>query len=228
VSWVLVTGGAKGIGAAICLALAEQGHNIVIHYRKSQKSAQEVADRCREIGVHAEIIEGDFSSDLALKDFIDRYLQQFDSTSGLVNNAGEYLIAPSLETEASSWRSLFEVNFFAPVFLTQTLASSLEVVVNLGQVGLERGYKTIAAYGASKAALLSVTRSLSRELAPRGVRVNMVSPGYVETTAGEIQVERLPMERMATPCEIASAVAFFFRKESSYITGQNLEVAGGL
>ncbi|MCH9627987.1 MAG: 3-oxoacyl-[acyl-carrier-protein] reductase FabG [Chlamydiales bacterium] len=224
---ILVTGGAQGFGAEICRQLANQGHDVVIHYRNSVSQANQVAKECQKLGVKAEVIQGDF---LAIEPFIEEYLTRFSQTKGLVNNVGNYLIAPLSQTELSAWRALFETNFFAPLSLTQALIPMLKkvqgTIVNIGTCGLstQRPLMHASAYAATKSSLLFYTRCLAKELAPSHVRVNMVSPGILETS---IDSDQMPMGRRARLEEAASAVVFFFAESSRYITGQNLDVAGG-
>lgn len=229
--WTLVTGGAKRLGAALCLALAEKGHSIVVHYRHSQKEALQVVAHCQALGREAAAIQGDFSSLASVQDFIQRYLQQFSETGALINNVGDYLICSALHTSIEDWMSLFQVNLHTPFMLTQALAPSLVryqgQIVNIGVSGLYRhAANTYAtAYTLTKQGLWGLTLATARELASQGVRVNMVSPGQLE-----ISVDRhlLPMNRSATCWEVCRVVSFLLDPESAYITGQNIEVAGGL
>ncbi len=228
---ILVTGGAQGFGAEICLQLAEQGHDVVVHFRKSDPS--NILSRCQKYGVIVDAIQGDFSTVDLLEDFIRRYLARFPKTKGLVNNVGNYLIAPPSQTESKEWLSLFQTNLFTPVFLVRALLPALKEekgrVVNIGTCGLTtpRALLHATAYAATKSALHFYTRSLAKELAPDHINVNMVSPGYLETSVDLEEAAELPMGRPATLKEAARAVLFFFDSQSSYITGQNLEVAGG-
>ncbi len=224
---ILVTGGGQGFGAEICRQLATAGHDVVVHYRNSADPAAQVAQECQKLGVKAEVIQGDFHS---IEPFIDAYRARFSQTKGLVNNVGNYLIAPPSKTEVSEWRALFETNFFAPLSLSQALLPMLKeakgTIVNIGTCGLstQRPLMQASAYAATKSCLLFYTRCLAKELASSHVRVNMVSPGILETS---VDSDQIPMERKATLQEAASAVVFFFADSSRYITGQNLDVAGG-
>lgn len=223
---ILVTGAAKGLGKATILALASKGHDVVIHYRTSFSEASDLLKECRQFPIQAEIIQGDFNTLDSLNDFITRYTYHFPHTKGLVNNVGNYLIAPLQKTKPNQWLDLFQTNFFAPLFLTQALLPSLKSIVNIGLSGLEgrKGFTQTTAYATTKAALLSFTLSLAKDLAPQGIRVNMVSPGYMENSLD--QPTTLPMNRVATLQEVAQIIATFFDPSTAYITGQNLEIAG--
>lgn len=232
--WTLVTGGAKRIGAEICLNLAKQGYPILVHYNQSQKEAVDIRDQCRDFGVESEVIQGDFSSRQSTRDFIDRLTAQYTDIQNVIHNVGNYLITPVLSTAEWDWIDLFQTNLFAPMAITQAVIGSIKEkqgnIINLGITGIEHvPVDTYApAYTATKLSLWMMTKTLAKELAPSGVRVNMVSPGYT-TSSVDIPSDLcvLPMKRAATLHEIARVVAFLLDKESSYITGQNIEVAGG-
>ncbi|MCE5317211.1 MAG: SDR family oxidoreductase [Parachlamydia sp.] len=234
-TWTLVTGGAKRLGAEICRTLAGQGHSIVVHFRTSQREAEEVAAFCRTLGVDAETLHGDFSTRKSTEDFLSRYLERFSDTQYLVNNVGSYLKAPASETTMEEWEAVFQSNTHAPFLLMRGLAESLKrhqgAVVNLGIAGLEtcRADLYSTAYTSAKLSLLKLTRSLAREWAPFHVRVNMVSPGYLENAVDLPQdPASLPMRRPATLSEVCTMIAYLFSPDSNYITGQNIEIAGGV
>ncbi len=229
--WTLVTGGAKGLGAALCIALAKEKHRIAIHYRTNKEKALEVAKECRSLGTEAQVIQGDFSSPKLVEVFAKNYLQEFSDTIHLVNNVGNYFVGSPLRTPFSEWLSLYQVNLLSPVFLSQFLADSIirhqGQIINIGTAGLTKKIASTyaTAYMMTKEGLWSFTRSLAKELAPQRVRVNMVSPGELVES---VDHHSLPMHRPAYFEEICRVVTFLLAPESSYITGQNIEVAGGL
>lgn len=229
--WTLVTGGSKNLGAALCLALAKKGCAVVVHYRHSQKEAFEVVAQCRALGSQAAAIQGDFSSIESVKDFVERYLKQFPETETLINNVGNYFIRSALQTSIEEWISLFQVNLHTPFILSQALIPSLITskgqIINIGVSGLHRHVANTyaTAYTLTKQGLWGLTLALARELAPQGVRVNMVSPGQLTTS---IDQHKIPMHRPATCWEVCRVVNFLLDPESTYLTGQNIEVAGGL
>ena len=231
---ILITGAAVGLGAQIALELAKQGHSLLLHYRKSANQVEEVAKTCRSFGVIVDFIEGDFSTAETTDDFIRRLEERNDPIQGIVNNVGDYFLGALEKTSLPKWRSLFESNLHAPYGLILSLLPSLKKtggrIVNIGTAGLkgERGVMLAPAYQATKKALATLTLSLAKELAPEGVTVNMVSPGYMENSVDLSDPKSLPMQRAATLEEVAKLVAFFFSPEASYITGQNIEIAGGV
>lgn len=231
---ILVTGGARGLGAEICTQLALEGHDIIIHYRNSEKEAGRLVEICQKVGVKAEKIAGDFSSPENVDKFIAQFLKRFSRLKGLVNNVGNYLIASLSQTDQSAWFSLFQTNFFAPLVLTQAFLPALIKeqgrIINIGTSGLNgnRGNSYSTAYAASKSALLFYTRSLAKELAPQSVTVNMVSPGFLENSIDLDCAPSFFRKRPGTLKEAAELVAFLFEAASGYITGQNIDIAGGL
>lgn len=231
--WVLVTGGAKRLGAEICLSLAEQGYAIVVHYRHSEREAEDIAAKCRSFGSQAATIQGDFSSIAATEEFIFRYLKQFSQTRALINNVGNYYVGSVLQTPIEEWLHLFQLNLNVPFLLSKALSPHLVAqqgqIINLGVSGMHRlAHTYAAAYHLAKHALLGLTLSLAKELAPQQVRVNMVSPGQLDISVDlEHDLPKLPMQRPATCSEVCRVVSFLLDPKSAYITGQNIEVAGG-
>lgn len=231
----LVTGGAIRLGAAICDALAEKGANLAIHYRHHREEAEEIAVQCRRKGVFAETIAGDFSTVSGVETFLEEYQSRFPDTLNLINNVGNYAVASALETSVEVWQELFQVNFLAAMMLIQRLAPGLMKnkgrVVNLGVAGLKthRASTYMPAYKALKGALLAMTQSFAKELAPLQVTVNMVSPGMLDIAVdAPSDPSKLTMGRLASCDEVARVVAFLLEPSSGYITGQNIEVAGGV
>lgn len=233
-TWTLVTGAAKGIGRAICLSLAERLYPLVVHYNTSEKEAQELVQLLRGRGCQAEAIQGDFSSPIALSDFIGRYRSRFPATKNLVNNVGNYLIASAANTLEEDWYALFQTNLHAPFVLTRALLPSLKSakgnIINLGFAGAGYRFTNVhcTAYNISKNALWMLTRSLAAELGP-DVRVNMVSLGHIENSVEKtVDLRLVPMRRLGRLDEVARAVTFLLEDASAYITGQNIEVSGGV
>jgi NAD(P)-dependent dehydrogenase (short-subunit alcohol dehydrogenase family) len=231
-NWTLVTGGAKGLGAEICRTLAKEGHSLLVHYKTSREAAEEVVRQCRSFGVQAEMLQGDFSTKAATETFLKHYLDQFPETEFLVNNVGPFLEKSVLKTKPEELISLFQTNACAPLMLSQGVIQSLKkhrgAIVNIGIAGLQALYpdNVSSGYSAAKLSLFLMTKALARELAPFEVRVNMVSPGYLENSI-HLPAD-FPMKRPGTLLETAQLVAYLLRSESRYITGQNIEIAGGV
>jgi 3-oxoacyl-[acyl-carrier protein] reductase len=230
VSRVLVAGATGGIGQAICRNLAQQGCDLLIHYHQRRSIAEEIAAAARREEVRADLLQGDFSSPIQ----VSRFLDECGELSAFVYTVGPYLAAPLLKTTQGERDLLMQSNFYAPWQLVEGLLPTLErhagAVVLFGVAGLDqlRCDRRAPAYRVAKIALWGWMRSLSREIASRGVRINMVSPGQVETSV-ELEAEepKLPTGRPASVNEVAAVVAALLSPEFSYVTGQNIEVSGG-
>jgi len=233
--WTLVTGAAKGLGAEISRTLAKEGHSLLLHYNKNGSEAGKLAQECRHLGVGAICLQGDFSSASSVSEFLERVHETCSDLNGLVNNVGIYKIGSALNTSGAEWNTLFQVNLHAPFALIQSLVPSLikrkGAVINIGFAGIGSGRAETysAAYSLSKGCLWELTKSLAKELASSGVRVNMVSPGHMENSIDLPEhFPSLPLKRTACFSEVARAVSFLLDDASEYITGQNLAVAGGV
>lgn len=231
--WTLVTGGAKGLGAEICKTLAALDYDLVIHYNTSKKGAKEIQKICQSQGVRAEIIQGSFDTIESTQRFCNEYLERFTLTHNLINNVGNFLIKPALKTTVEEWLSIFQNNLNAPFIITKALENSIKeekgAIINIGVSGLHTARADIysTAYTCAKMGLWMLTKSLAKEMASDFVRVNMVSPGYMENA---VDLPRnsatLPMGRPGKLSEVADVIAFLL--DTPYVTGQNIEVAGGL
>jgi NAD(P)-dependent dehydrogenase (short-subunit alcohol dehydrogenase family) len=232
-AWTLVTGGAKRLGAEICRNLAKAGYDVIVHYNTSHQEALQVAEECRQQGVHSEVMQGDFSTPTSTQKFIGDYLQKFPITYNLINNVGNYHLASFQETSSQVCYDLFQTNFHAPFAIIQALLPSLKNlkgnIINLGVGGIHNvKIKSIGPiYCATKAALWHLTKTMAYELASSQVRVNMVSPGCLEIAVDlPDDLNKFPMKRAGKSSEVSRVITFLLAKESSYITGQNIEVAG--
>ena len=231
----LVTGGSRGIGRAIALALGRAGAEVIVHYSRERGKAEAVAKSIRG----ARLIQADLSSTEA----IDQMVAELKGTqlSILINNAGVWGSTPLGETPLSTLEAMLNVNVRAMFWLTQGLLPYLQDggrIVNLssvaGRLGTAGGRSV---YGATKAAVDAFTRNWALELAPRGILVNAVAPGYVETDmtttffadskVRERAVQRSPLGRLGNAEEVADAVLFLCSEASRWVTGQSLNVSGG-
>ena len=236
----LITGGAKGIGAACALELAKNGFHIVLHYHTSRPQAEMTAQQIRQLGVCVQTVY----ADLACEDEIDRLAAEaaeaFCGVDVLVNNAGLSLIKPVEDMAAAEYDALFSVNMRAPYLLTKRMLPCLRRspagrIINISSVWGVQGASCEVAYSASKAALIGFTRALANEVAPQGITVNAVAPGVIDTDMNahltpEDRMElcaATPLNRLGTTEEVAAAVAFLASPQAGFITGQTLGVDGG-
>ena len=235
----LITGGGTGIGRATAFALAERGVNIAVNYSSSADSARETADEVRNLGVKAITVAADVSDDDAVHAMVSQVVQEFGDIDILVNNAGKthFVALDDLEEmRGELWDDIFAVNVKGAFFVTRAAAPQLKrakgCVVNVASIAGITGRGSSMAYAASKAALLSVTKSFALALAP-DVRVNAVAPGIVLTrwVAGrenfvEQQSARAPLQKPAEPTDVAEVICALI-DSAGHVTGQTWVVDGG-
>lgn len=224
---VLITGAARGIGLAIALRLLGDGWAVVATTRGP---APELEREREERPL--ELITCDLRDDDDVEALIERVRPL--ALRGIVHNAGTLHLEEPGTFSLSAWRETLEVNVIAPVRITLSLAQDMgdgAAVVNIASTDGNRGSYDSAAYGASKAALVNATASLSNLLAPNGVRVNAVSPGWIDTEMGTKERDAAewvtPQGRIGAPHEVAAAVSWLLSEEASFVTGANLVVDGG-
>jgi enoyl-[acyl-carrier protein] reductase III len=232
---VLVTGGSRGIGKAIALRLAREGASrVAIGYLRSDRAAEETAAELRAIGAEPVLVRGNISSERVLEQ-----VAELGALDVLVHNAATGVARPALETTARHWDWTLNANARALLQLASVAAPKMHAgssIVAISSLGSSRVLENYTLVGTSKAALESLVRYLAVELAPRGIRVNAVSGGLVETGALDHFPNREEMRasgrsnpagRMVTPEDIAGAVAFLISPEAEMIRGQTIVVDGG-
>jgi pteridine reductase len=235
---VLITGGAKRVGAAICRRLHAAGANLMLHYRASAGEArllQAELNHARPDSVS--LIQADLLDLNKLPSVVEQTLQAFGRLDALINNASTFFPTPVGEITEAAWADLIGTNLQVPLFLAQAAAPALKraqgAIVNLSDIHAERPLKNYVVYSIAKAGLEGLTRSLARELAPE-VRVNAVAPGPIlwpeDESFDELSRQRIishtPLKREGTPDDIARAVHFLLA-DANYITGETINVDGG-
>jgi NAD(P)-dependent dehydrogenase (short-subunit alcohol dehydrogenase family) len=237
----LVTGGSKGIGYACAERLLADGFAVAICAR----NADEVAAAAARLGASGQVLglRSDVGSVEDCEALVPAVLDRFGRIDALVNNAGVYTPVPFLDFTADTWDALMDINLRAPVLLGVAAARAMRDqgsggrIVNIASTNGQLSEPEFAHYNASKAALISLTKSMSVELAPFGILVNTVAPGWVLTPLTEPYVGTLtedslgrisPLKRVGQPAEVAAAVSFLCSPGATYITGTTVNVDGGL
>ena len=238
---VLVTGGSRGIGRAICTAFAKKGATVVLTYVGNEAAANESVALVNQAGGKGKAIKLDTADPKACGDAIDAVVKEFGKLDALVNNAGIAVDGLIMRFKDEDWDSVLNTNLRGSFALIRAASRPMMkakggAIVNLTSVVGEMGNGGQAAYAASKAGLIGLTKSVAKELASRNIRCNAVSPGFIDTdmTKGlneelkKKMLEAVPLARLGTGEEIANAVVFLCSSESSYITGEVLKVNGGM
>jgi 3-oxoacyl-[acyl-carrier protein] reductase len=233
---VLVTGGSGGIGRAACLGFARAGADVVVHYRSAAADAESVAAEIQALGRRAETVQ----ADVTRTDEVKRMLAAQDRLHVLFNNAGVYPPGTLDSLTEEQWDEVFAVNARGPFLVTQAalplLAAADEArVINIGTVMAYRGAPGNLHYVAAKASLIGLTRVLARELAPRGITVNMIVPSMVETETAERDypgisgaiVADQAIRRYEQPEDLVGLLVFLASRESAFVTGQTILIDGG-
>jgi 3-oxoacyl-[acyl-carrier protein] reductase len=238
----LVTGASRGIGAATALALADQGWPVAVNYRRDEEGADGVVAAIREAGGTAEPIGADVGSDRACEEMLERVAGGLGPVAVLVNNAGITADALSMKLRDEDWDRVLEINLTAAFRLTRSILRSMMRerhgrVINVASVVALRANPGQANYAAAKAGLVAFTRTVAAEVARRGVTVNAVAPGLIDTEltrglsdngSSNPLLDAIPARRPGRPEEVAACIRFLASEEAGYVTGAVLPVDGGL
>jgi NAD(P)-dependent dehydrogenase (short-subunit alcohol dehydrogenase family) len=236
----VITGGDSGIGRAVAVAFAKEGADVAIVYLEEDEDAEATREAATRYGHRFTAIRGDVSDERFCRQAVQRVVDEFGKIDVLVNNAGQQYEQYSLEdVSAQQLEHTFGVNLFAMFYMTQAALKHMPVgsaIVNTSSVTAYKGKESLLDYSSTKGAIVSFTRSLSQQLAPKGIRVNAVAPGPVWTplipasyTAEEVAEfgSDVPMGRPAQPREIAPSYVFLASEDASYMSGQVLHPNGG-
>lgn len=237
----IVTGGSRGIGRAVAVRLAKDGMNLVINYRGNSAAAEETERLCRKLGAEVLLVQGDVSRAEDCEKLAAQAKEAFGRVDVLVNNAGitrDGLLARMTEED---FRAVLDVNLVGPWNMMKAVNRIMMKqrygrIVNLSSVTGLMGNMGQTNYAAAKAGILGMTKSYAREVASRGITVNAVAPGFIDTDMTEAMPEgakdkivtEIPMGRTGKPEDVAEAVAFLVSEQAGYITGEVLRVDGGM
>ena len=237
----IVTGGSRGIGRAVAVRLAKDGMNLVINYRGNSAAAEETERLCRELGAEVLLVQGDVSCAEDCEKLATQAKEAFGRVDVLVNNAGitrDGLLARMTEED---FRAVLDVNLVGPWNMMKAVNRIMMKqrygrIVNLSSVTGLMGNMGQTNYAAAKAGIVGMTKSYAREVAGRGITVNAVAPGFIDTDMTEAMPEGakdkiitgIPMGRTGKPEDVAEAVVFLASEQAGYITGEVLRVDGGM
>ncbi len=237
----VVTGGSRGIGRAIALELAVQGFKVVVNYRSQEAQAQKVVETIQGMGGEAVAIQAHVASAQDVEEMARRVKGTWGSVGVLVNNAGITRDNILVRMKEEEWDQVLETNLkgaflCSQVFVKDMMRARWGRIVNITSVVGVTGNPGQTNYAASKAGLVGFTKALAREVASRGITVNAIAPGYIETemTQGlsqkvkEAMLEAIPLGRFGSPEEVAKLVSLLASSHGGYITGQVLVVDGGM
>ncbi len=238
----LITGGTKGVGLAIAVALAQAGARVSVTYGHDEEAARRALERLEALGAEALVVRALVYDPADMSKAVSRTLERFGGLDILVNNAGTFSLCPFDRLTMEEWDRTFEVDVKGVFVSTQVALPYLRRsrggrIINVASVAGLAGAVGMAHYSAAKAAVIGLTRALARELAPYGVTVNAVAPGIVETDAAarvfpeevleNYRRRMVPLGRLATPEDVAGAVVYLASDAAGYVTGQVLAVDGG-
>lgn len=237
----VVTGGSRGLGRAVCLELAAGGANVVLCYAGNENAANETAAACEALGAKVLAVRCDVADSAQVKALMDEALKVFGRIDILVNNAGITRDGLLMMMKETDFDDVINTNLKGAFLCMKAVARTMMKqrygrIVNLSSVVGLRGNAGQVNYAASKAGVIGMTKSLAKELASRGVTVNAVAPGCMETdmtaampeAAKTATLAAIPMGRMGAAEDVAKAVAFLASEEAGYITGQVVAVDGGM
>ncbi len=239
---VVVTGGSRGIGRAIALKFTEENPVIIIaHYDPDESFSDQTLAMLSEKGIRCESFKVDVSSKSAVETFFDNVLEKYGRVDTLINNAGITRDSLLMKMSERDWDLVLDINLKSIFNCTQTIIRSMiknrrGTIVNIASVSGQIGVAGQANYSASKAGIMGFTKAVAREVASRGITVNAVAPGFIQTEMTdalpekvvESYLQQIPLGRLGTVQDVSETVYWLCSESASYITGQIIHVNGGL
>ena len=238
---VLVTGGSRGIGKEVALKYAENGYNVVINYVSDRTDVEALEKEFKEKGAESVIVKADVTNTEQIDELVTKAIEKFGKIDVLVNNAGITKDTLLMRMKEEDFDSVIQVNLKGTFIVTKAVIPYMMKkksgrIINLSSVVGLTGNAGQCNYSASKAGIIGFTKSLARELASRNIRANAVAPGFIATDMTAVLSDsvkenidaQIPMKRMGTAKEVANVIYFLGSEESSYITGQVINIDGGM
>ena len=238
---VLVTGASRGIGKEVALKYAENGYDVVINYVSSKTDVKALENEFKEKGVDSLIIKADVSKQEEVQELVDKAIEKFGKIDVLVNNAGITKDNLLMRMSEEEFDKVIEINLKGTYLVTKAVTKYMMKkrsgsIINLSSVVGVAGNAGQCNYSASKAGIIGFTKSIAKELASRNIRANAVAPGFIETdmtnvlsdTVKETIHNQIPLKRMGNAKEVAELIYFLGSEKSSYITGQVINIEGGM
>ena len=236
----LVTGSSRGIGKAIAMKLAEKKAGVIVNYKSNQKKALEVVEQIERKQGKAFPIQADVSQFQEVKRMVEEIKNRFQRIDILINNVGPFLFEKIRETSPAEWEMIINTNLNATFYCIKAVLETMREqrsgnIINIGAPNVQRikGSPNTGAYASAKAGVVILAKTLAREEAKSGIRVNVINPGYIKTENYTEEMilnmkKEVPLGRLGKPEDIAHAVLFLLSHEAEYITGCVLDVNGGL
>ncbi|NOX88194.1 MAG: 3-oxoacyl-ACP reductase FabG [Calditrichaeota bacterium] len=239
--YVLVTGGSRGIGAAVVRMFSRLGAGVAFNYNKNLRGAEQLAEECKKFGAEIFFDECDIRDFQEVRSFVRKAVEHFGQIDILVNNAGVWEYGPIDEMSVDNWRKTIQTNLDGTFYFTRTVVRHMlgnkirGHIINISSTAGQRGEAYYSHYAATKGAIISFTKSLATELGPKGIRVNCVAPGWVKTDMTEQALSKqkedivkgIPVGFIGEPEDIAGPVVFLASNLARYINGEILNVNGG-
>ena len=238
---VFVTGASRGIGKEVALKFADKGYNVVINYVSSKTNVEELKEEFEKKGVKALIMQADVTNKEAIEELVKKAIEEFGQIDVLVNNAGITKDNLLMRMSEEEFDKVIEINLKGTYIVTKAVTKYMMKkrkgsIINLSSVVGVAGNAGQCNYSASKAGIIGFTKSVAKELASRNIRANAVAPGFIETDMTAILSDevkenihnQIPLKRMGTAKEVANLIYFLGSDESAYITGQVINIDGGM
>ena len=237
----LITGATRGIGKQIAITLAKQGYNIALNYRKENEELENTKKEIEKIGVQVLAVKGDVANFENCENFVKQVIERFGQIDVLVNNAGITKDMLLMRMKKEDFEQVIDTNLVGTFNVTKNVVPYMMKarsgrIINISSVVGISGNAGQTNYSASKAGIIGFTKSLAKEIASRNILVNAVAPGFIETNMTDVLkddvkqeiAKNIPLKRMVTTQDVANVVKFLASDDSSYITGQVINVDGGM